>query len=102
MAVTTSHEFVVRVRARSDAVIRSAPASPMQHELVVRRDRWAGDVGDVGHDRVHRHVADERHAPAADEGLRAVRERARPAVAVAERQRRDPARAGPSRTSGRS
>ena len=63
-----------------------------QDELVVDADRRPGHVGDVDHDRVHRDVADERHADAADERLGAVRERARPAVAVAERQRRDPAR----------
>ena len=65
-----------------------------QDELVVDRHRLPGDIRDVGHDRVHRDVADERDAPPADEGLRPVRQRARPAVAIADRQRGDSALAG--------
>ena len=60
MAVTTSHEFVVRACASSATVIDSSPLAPDQGELVRDRDRRPGDVGHVGHHGVHRHVPDER------------------------------------------
>ena len=99
MAVTTSHVLVVRSCANRSAPIRSAPIDPSRTNSSRAVDRAAGDVGHVGHDRIHRDVPDERHAPPADDGAGAVRERPRPAVAVAERERRDPAR--PRRPEGR-
>ena len=93
MSVTTSHEFVVRSRARSSTPMRSSPDRPMSTNSSVEVDRRPRDVRHVGHDRVHRDVADERHPPASDERARPVRQRPRPAVAVAERERRDAARA---------
>ena len=63
MPVTTSQVFVVRSRARSAAVIRSSPAPPSSTNSSATVDRWSRDVGHVGHDRVHRDVADERDAP---------------------------------------
>ncbi len=91
--VTTSQVFVVRCRARSSTVMRSSPWHAEQHELILAVDRRARDVGHVGHDRVHRHVADERDAPPANERLRPVGVGAGEPIAVAERQGRDPARA---------
>ena len=67
--VTTSHVFVVRVRARSSAEIALVALRAEEHEFVVGADRRPGHVGDVDHAGVHRHVADERHAPAAHERL---------------------------------
>ena len=93
MAVTTSQEFVVRCRASSPAVIRTSPAVPQQHEFVRGVDGRPRNVGHIGHDRIHRDVADQRHELPADDRARPVRELPRPAVAIAERQRRDPARA---------
>src|SRR3954451_12969848 len=72
---------------------RGVAGSPDQDELVAKVDGRSGDVGDVGHDGIHGHVPDERHATAADERLGTVRQRARPAVAIAQRQGRDAARA---------
>jgi hypothetical protein len=69
------------------------PLDADQGEFVVDVDGRAGHVGDVGHHGIHRDVADERDARPPDEGVRTVGDGARPPVAVAERQRRDPARA---------
>ena len=85
MAVTVSQVFVVRRRASSSIGIAAVALRPDEHELVVDADRWTGDVGHVGHHRVHRDVPDERDADAPDEGLGPVRDGAREAVAVAER-----------------
>src|SRR3954452_699607 len=70
---------------------RGVARSPDEDELVAEVDGRSGDVGDVGHDGIHGHVPDERHATAADERLGTVRQRARPAVAIAQRQGRDAA-----------
>ena len=93
MSVTTSHVFVVRSRASSSTVIRSSPDDPMSTNSSPPSTGGPGHVGDVGHDGVHRHVADQRDPPPADQRARAIRQGPRPAVAVAERQRRDPTRA---------
>ena len=76
MPVTTSQVFVVRSRASASALIRSVTGRPEQHEFVVAIDRRARHVRDVGHDRVHRHVPDERDLYAADDRAGAVGERA--------------------------
>ena len=94
IAVTTSHVFVVRSRANSSTGIRSPSWAPSSVNSSSIDDRRSRDVGDVDHDRVHRDVADERDPPTADQRLRPIRQRARPAVAVAEGQRRDPTRTG--------
>ena len=82
----------MRHRATSAGADLGVALAADQDDLVVDVDRAARDVGDVDHRGVHRDVADDRHADAADEDLGPVRERSRPAVAVAERQGRDPAR----------
>ena len=90
-------EFVVRHRARSPALDRSR-ALGADRARTRRRRRPGGPATSVTSiiERVHRHVADDGDAHAANEGLGAVRQRSRPAVAVAERQGGDPARpAGP-------
>ena len=92
--VTTSQEFVPRAAATSAAVICSPPCDPMSTNSSWTVTGSPGHVRDVGHDRVHRHVADKRHAHAPDERFGAIREGSRPAVAVAERQRGDAARPG--------
>ena len=91
VVVTTSQEFVVRARARSRTPIRSVPCSPMSTNSSSTPTCVPRHVRDVEHDRVHGDVADQRDPSAADERLGPVRERPRPAVAVAEGQRRDPA-----------
>ncbi len=57
-----------------------------QNELVVVADRRAGDVGDVDHRRVHRHVAHDRDTHAAYERLASVRERPGVSIAIPEGQ----------------
>ena len=92
MLVTTSHEIVVRARATSRALIRSPPCSPIRTNSSSIVIGEPGHVGHVGHHGVHRDRPHERHADPPDERLGAVRRGPRPAVAVADRQRRDPAR----------
>ena len=100
--VTISHEFVVRSCARSETRDPLVARRPEQHEFVIQVDRRPGHVGHVGHDRVHRDVADERHPKAADDGAGPIRMGPCPAVAVAERAASRSGSAGPSGTSARS
>ena len=82
----------MRARATSRAVISSAALLADQDEFVVDRDRRAGHVGHVGHQRVHRDVPTSgTRTPRTRASARFERARA-PAVGVADRQRRDPAR----------
>ena len=91
--VTTSHAFVVRSRATSATVIVSSPWRP------IRTKASSSSTGDPGTSVTSTMIASIATRPtigtrrAADQGLRPVREGPRPAVAVAEREGRDPARA---------
>ena len=93
--VTTSQELVARA-ARD--VGRGDPLGALRRRSArTRRRTLTGaprHVGDVRHHGVHRDVADQRDPPAANQRRGAIRERPRPAVAVAEGQGRDAARPG--------
>ena len=94
--VTTSHEFVVRARARSAAVIRSSPWRAEQHELVVDADRRTGHVGDVEHA-----ARPSRRCRRAGRGRRGRAPR-RGSTAIAASRRRSRAAASRSGWAGRS
>ena len=100
-----------RDAARDLVVDRAEPPRPLLGEdpltaLGADQDRLGaardGRVAEVHGDVVHRDGADERHATPADEHVGVVGERAPDAVAVADRQRPDPASGARRRTAGRS
>ena len=79
---TISHGIVPIVAAISRTSMRSSPCDADDHDFVAGRDVQAGDVG---HQHVHAHRADDRRAAAADQHRAAAREPQVEAVGVAGR-----------------
>ena len=80
--------------------MRSSPCAPIRTTVVADLDVGVG--AELHRHVVHAHRADQRVAAAADQHVAVVREAAPPAVAVADRHRRDPGRLGAPSSGARS